>query len=74
MNRVLGTCGTIPKSLTFALSEFQKEWEEYGVKILFEEATSPVVQWLKLWVEGTDLISGQGTKILCGASKKKNFF
>ena len=48
MNRVLGTCGTIPKSLTFALSEFQKERGEYGVKILFEEATSPVVQWLKL--------------------------
>ena len=49
------------------------ERKEYGVKILFEEATSLVVQWLRLWVEGTDLISGQGTKILCGASKK-NFF
>ena len=69
MNRALSTCGTIPKSLTFSLSDFRRREKRVWCKNFIEEATSLVVQWLRLWVEGTCLIPGQGTRILCGASK-----
>lgn len=55
MNRVLGTHGTIPESLTFIRSVSEGVEKEHGAKILFEEImgknTPDLVRYINLQIQ-----------------------